>query len=131
MLRDEIYEGCSNAVTNHFSRDGRCDSPGYSAKYGTYSLMNIETNMVFDFQVVHASQAGNSNRMEKYGLEVLLKKKINLNIPITSLTTDRHIQIRPFMKNTHSYPTNLTYGIFLNRSRKSLVNMPNHHQRSH
>ena len=93
MLRDEIYEGCSNAVTNHFSRDGRCDSPGYSAKYGTYSLMNTETNMIVDFQVVHVSQAGNSNRMEKYGLEVLLKKLINLNMPITSLTTDRHTQI--------------------------------------
>ena len=74
MLRDEIYEGCSNVVTNHFSGDGRCDSPGYSAKHGTYSLMNTETNMIVDFQVVHVSQAGNSNRMERYGLEVLLKK---------------------------------------------------------
>ena len=94
MLRDEIYEGCSNAVTSHFSGDGRCDSPGYSAKYGTYSLRNTETNMIVDFQVVHVSQTGNSNGMEKYGLEVLLKKLINLNMPITSLTTDRHSQIR-------------------------------------
>ena len=88
MLRDEIYEGCSNAVTNHFSGDGRCDSPGYSAKYGTYSLMNTEMNMIVDFQVVHVSQADNSNQMEKYGLEVLLKNLINLNMPITSLTTN-------------------------------------------
>ena len=44
MLKDEIYEGCSNAVANHFSGDGRCDSPGYSAKYGTYSLMNQHDN---------------------------------------------------------------------------------------
>ena len=55
MLRDEIYEGCSNAVTNHVSGHGRYDSPGSSAKYGTYSLMNTETNMIVDFQVVHVS----------------------------------------------------------------------------
>ena len=72
-MLEEIYEECSNAVTNHFSGDGRCDSPGYSTKYGTYSLMNTETNMIVDFQVVHVSQAGNSNQMAKYGLEVLLK----------------------------------------------------------
>ena len=82
MLRDEIYEGCSNAVTNHFSGDGKCESPGYSAKYGTYSLMNTETNMIVDFQVVHVLQAGSSNRMENYGLEVLLKKLVNLNMPM-------------------------------------------------
>ena len=79
------------------SPDGRFDSPGYPARDGTCSLMNTETNMIVDFQVV--SQAGNSNRMEKYGLEVLLKKLINLNVPITtSLTTGRHTQIRAFMK---------------------------------
>ena len=88
MLRDEIYEGCSNAVTNHFSGDGRCDSPDYSTKYGTYSLMNTEMNMIVDFQVIPVSQADNSNQMEKYGLEVLLKNLINLNMPITSLTTN-------------------------------------------
>ena len=66
MLREKIYEGCSNAVTNHFSGNGRCDSPGYSAKYGTYSLMNTEMNMVIDFQVVHVSQVDNSNQMGKY-----------------------------------------------------------------
>ena len=35
--------------------------------------------------------------------EVLLKKMINLNIPITSLTTDRQIQIRAFMKKECSF----------------------------
>ena len=103
MLRDEICEGCSNAVTNHFSGDGRCDSPGYLVKYGTYSLMNTVTNMIIHFQVVHVLQTGNSNRMEKYGLEGLLKKLINLNMPISSLTTDRRTQIRAFMKKEYSF----------------------------
>ena len=102
-LRDEIFEGCSNGVTNHFSGDGRCDSPSYSGKYGTYSSMNTETNMIFDFQVAHFSQASNSNQMKKYGLKVLLKNLINLNMAITSFTTNRHPQIRAFMKKEYSF----------------------------
>ena len=85
------------------SPDGRFDSPGYPARDGTCFLVNTETNMIVDFQV-DVSQAGNSNRMEKYGLEVLLKKLINLNVPITtSLTTDRHTQIRAFMNKEYLF----------------------------
>lgn len=32
--------------------DGRCDSPGHSAKYGTYSLMDVEQNKIVDSQLV-------------------------------------------------------------------------------
>ena len=65
--------------------------------------MNTETNTIVDFEVVHVSQLGNSNQMEKYGLEVLLKKLINLNMPITSLTTDQHTQTCAFMKKEYSF----------------------------
>ena len=97
-FRTPLLEACSSSASNYFSGDGRCDSPGYSAKYGTYSLMNTETNKIVDFQVVHVSLAGNSNRMEKEGLQILLNKMTASSISITSLTTDRHIQIRAFTK---------------------------------
>ena len=32
--------------------DGRCDSPGHSAKYGSYSLMDLEQNKILDSQLV-------------------------------------------------------------------------------
>ena len=32
--------------------DGRCDSPGHSAKYGSYSLMDLEQNRILDSQLV-------------------------------------------------------------------------------
>ena len=32
--------------------DGRCDSPGHSAKYGAYSLMDAEQNKILDSQLV-------------------------------------------------------------------------------
>ena len=36
--------------------DGRCDSPGYSAKYGTYTFMDSETKKIVDFEVVQVSE---------------------------------------------------------------------------
>jgi len=32
--------------------DGRCDSPGYCAKYGSFTLIEQEINRVVDFQLV-------------------------------------------------------------------------------
>ena len=32
--------------------DGRCDSRGHSAKYGSYSLMDAEQNKILDSQLV-------------------------------------------------------------------------------
>ena len=32
--------------------DGRCDSPGFCAKYGTYSCMDLDTNKILDLQLV-------------------------------------------------------------------------------
>jgi len=40
--------------------------------------------------------------MEKVGLQILLDRFSNLKIPMTSLTTDRHTQIRAFMRDYHS-----------------------------
>ena len=32
--------------------DGHCDSPGHSAKYGSYTLMDLEQNKILDSQLV-------------------------------------------------------------------------------
>lgn len=32
--------------------DGRCYSPGYSAKYCSYSLIDLESNKIIDVQLV-------------------------------------------------------------------------------
>ena len=49
--------------------DGRCDSPGHSASFCTYSLMDLTTNVGLLIQVVHVSKVKNScdigRRVEK------------------------------------------------------------------
>lgn len=57
----------------HLLGDGRCDSPGYNAKYGTYTLMNSETGEIMDFHVAHVAVAGNSARMELAGFKRLIE----------------------------------------------------------
>ena len=51
----------------HLSSDGRLDSPGYSAKYATYLLMDSATDLILDYSLVHVSEKGSSVAMEKKG----------------------------------------------------------------
>ena len=47
-----LKEGKSSLVVGG---DGRADSPGHSAKYGTYSLIELTHNKVIDFKLVQVS----------------------------------------------------------------------------
>ena len=78
--------------------DGRCDSPGFSAKYGTYTVMDSITNYILDFHVSHCKMAGNSHAMELDGLKNVLRRFDDQKILISSLTTDRHKQVRAFLR---------------------------------
>ena len=81
--------------------DGRCDSPGHSAKYGTYTLMDEKTNLIIEFSIVQVTEA-TSNAMEcercKRTLNSITKKKI----PLRCLTTDRHTTITAKMRTNYS-----------------------------
>ena len=97
LYRSRLLNQCYNLTNdNHFGGDGRCDSPGYSAKYGIYSLLSAQLNKVIDFHVAHVSIVENSSRMEAEGLKLLLQKYHD--ITIDTLTTDRHVQVRAFLK---------------------------------
>ena len=36
--------------------DGRCDSPGHSAKYGSYTLLDLEMNKILDSQLLQVCE---------------------------------------------------------------------------
>ena len=78
--------------------DGRCDSPGYNAKYGTYTIMDSKTGMIIDMHVSHVGLTGSSARMELNGLKNVLQRLSDNSIQVDSLTTDRHKQVRYFLK---------------------------------
>ncbi|XP_061179861.1 uncharacterized protein LOC133188445 [Saccostrea echinata] len=79
--------------------DGRCDSPGYSAKYCSYSLMDLETNKIIDVQLVQSNEVRGSTHMELEGLKRGLRHLTELNrVQVHDLVTDRHVMIKSYMK---------------------------------
>ena len=78
--------------------DGRCDSPGHSAKYCTYTFMETETGNVIDTVVVPVTEVKNSNAMEKEGFLRLLNVLKEKGVKIDIIATDKHTQIRKLMR---------------------------------
>lgn len=81
------------------SGDGRCDSPGHNAKYGTYTMIDQETDKIVDFQVVQVTEVSSSNAMEREGFKRCMNKIQNNGGQIKVVATDRHVGIRADMKN--------------------------------
>ena len=77
--------------------DARCDSPGYNTRYGMYTVLDKNSGLILDFNVSHVRIAGNSARMELDGLKQVLERLGGHGLPISSLTTDRHKQVRRYM----------------------------------
>nr|XP_055024872.1 uncharacterized protein LOC129414783 isoform X2 [Misgurnus anguillicaudatus] len=78
--------------------DMRADSPGHSAKYGSYSLMNLENNNIIDIQLVQSNEVGGSHNMEKEGLQRSLSLLESKGVAIEYIVTDRHPQIQKFLR---------------------------------
>ena len=64
----------------------------------TYSTLDQASNKVIDMEICQCTQAGNSNRMEKFAFVKVLIRLKSGNIKIEMLTTDKHSQIRKHMR---------------------------------
>ena len=82
--------------------DGRCDSPGHSAKYGTYSIVDTVSSKVLDFSLVQVTEVKTSNAMELEGLKRCLDHLKEEKVVISKLATDRHVKVRAHMKKERS-----------------------------
>ncbi|XP_033756770.1 uncharacterized protein LOC117339337 [Pecten maximus] len=78
--------------------DARCSSPGHTAKYGSYTLMDVETSKVIDLQLVQSNEVKNSYNMELEGLKRSLRFLEEEGVSVSDLVTDRHSQVKKFMK---------------------------------
>ncbi|XP_051543374.1 uncharacterized protein LOC127434585 [Myxocyprinus asiaticus] len=82
----------------HLSGDGRSDSPGTSAKYNTYSLMDDTTDKIVHFELVQDTEASSSIAMEPIGFKRGLSRLVEQGIKIDVVTTDRSPSIRKIMR---------------------------------
>ena len=76
--------------------DGRCDS--HNAKHLTYTLADQCTDKIIFMSLTQVTEAGNSNRMEKLGLQKVLADANEKGVNINQITTDRHVQIRKYLR---------------------------------
>ena len=68
--------------------DGRNDSPGHSARYCVYTLMEHVTKVVIDIEVLDKRETGgNSTTMEREGLRRLLERLMD-KLPLSEICTD-------------------------------------------
>ena len=96
--RQLIYDEVSERGELHLLGDGRCDSPGYNAKYGTYTIMDSQSGKIIDLHLSHVGMTVTSARMELDGLKHNLSRLDENAINVISLTTDRHKQVRKYLR---------------------------------
>ncbi|KAM7286362.1 uncharacterized protein ISCGN_030184 [Ixodes scapularis] len=99
-----ILEEMRSAGGAHLSGDGRCDSPGFSAKYGTYSFYSNTLNKIVHTEQVQVGEndaVQASSHMEKVGFMRGFNYLQENNIDVLSFTTDRHVSIKKEMATNH------------------------------
>ncbi|XP_052790214.1 uncharacterized protein LOC128224420 [Mya arenaria] len=83
--------------------DGRNDSPGHSAQYCSYSVMDNETKKVIMLKTVDKREtARKSVAMEKVALKACLEDLLQNQVNITKLVTDGHLGIAAMMRTDYS-----------------------------
>ncbi len=88
--------------------DGRCDSPGFSAKYGTYNIMEISVGAVVTFSLQQVTSDTSSVGLETSGCFDALKELKDHGIDINIFGTDCSRAIGKLLKGsfpeiTHDY----------------------------
>ena len=92
-----LFDDAKERGKIHLLGDGRCDSPGYNAKYCTYTAIGKQTGVIMGMHVSYVGVAGNS-AMKLDGLKNVIQRLYDNVINISSLTTDRHKQVRSFSR---------------------------------
>ena len=78
------------------------DSPGYCAKYCTYTFMEHNSNEVIHAEVVDKRETGgNSNAMETKGFNRGLAYLLQLGLNIVEVVTDQHTSISACISKLH------------------------------
>ncbi|XP_061192241.1 uncharacterized protein LOC133200466 [Saccostrea echinata] len=73
--------------------DGRADTPGHSAKFGSYAILNLELSPVINVQLVQSNEVKSSYHMEKEGFIRSINFIKEKGLKIAEIVTDRHVQI--------------------------------------
>ena len=79
-------------------RDARCDSMGHSAKYGSYTAVDLERNKILNVELVQSNQVKSSYHMELQGRQQTFQLFEQFQVKIKALITDRQKQIAAWVR---------------------------------
>ncbi|XP_057197996.1 uncharacterized protein LOC130559113 [Triplophysa rosa] len=96
--QNEILHNLSEKEKVIVGGDMRADSPGHSAKFGSYTMMELDTNIVVDIQLVQSNEVGGSYHMEKEGLQRSVALLKDYGVRLECIVTDRHPQIQKYLR---------------------------------
>lgn len=92
MLKE--YKDCKMIIAG----DGRCDSPGNSAKFCSYSMMDISTSKVLHVETIDKREVQlQSSNMEMEGVKRALDfllTKLDKSVQIEEIITDASSSVR-------------------------------------
>lgn len=96
--QNEILENIRNSSdVTWLAGDGQFDSPGFCAKFVTYSIMDLNTGYIIDFSIIQKGMV--KGDLEKSACNYVLNELIeNKKISNHLFLTDRHVGIRSMMK---------------------------------
>ena len=78
--------------------DGRSDSMGHSAKYGSYTTVDLKRNKILHVDLVQSNEVKSSAHMELKGLQNTVKFFKDSGLKLSALITDRHRQIQKWVR---------------------------------
>lgn len=99
LEQDELIMETVRAGPATLGGDMQLDSPGHSAKYGTYTVMNLKSNRVIDIQLVQSNEVGNSAHMEKEGCVRSLNMLKERGVEVKTIVTDRHSGVQKYLRD--------------------------------
>ncbi|XP_068112152.1 uncharacterized protein [Hyperolius riggenbachi] len=82
--------------------DGQCNSPGYNAKYCVYTMMDMQTSLILDFEAVQVSQTTSSVAMEKLGFKTCVDRIREEKYDVHMIGTDSHPGIKKIMRSDYN-----------------------------
>jgi hypothetical protein len=82
--------------------DGQYDSPGFSASYCFYSIVETTTNKMLDFYVATKNMTEYSAKMEPLATKILLTRLHKQKIEIGVITTDRSNLLKKLLKEINN-----------------------------
>ena len=99
-VKREVLQATRDGGPVNLVGDGRSDSPGHSAKYGTYTMMSDE-GKVITFSLVQVTEITSSNAMEKEGFQRCFRERTEEGVNVNRIATDRHTSISSVMDKDH------------------------------